>query len=174
LTIIGNPNPKFTYGFQPSFRYKQFTINTSFNGVYGNQILNANLRYEATPSRSSANIRQSAFDQRWTADNPSNLYPAASYILPNMVMDRYVEDGSFLRWNDLTIAYTLPSSGFLKKSGLNNVSVFVSGKNLALFTKYSGNDPEVSSFAFDGLRPGIDYFSYPNARSYTIGINVGF
>lgn len=172
LLILGNPNPKFTYGFQPSFRYKNVSINTAFNGVYGNQVLNANLRTEATPSRQASTIRQSAFNERWTSTGGGNLYPAANYQLPNVVMDRYLENGSFLRWSDLTIGYLIPGSS-LKRAGVQNINVFVSVKNLLLITKYSGNDPEVSSFAFDGLRPGIDYNSYPNARSYTLGINIG-
>lgn len=173
LTIIGNPNPKFVYGFQPSLRYKNLNLSAAFNGVYGNQVLNANLRYEATPSRQSANIRQSAFDQRWISANGGNLYPSANYNLPNVVMDRYVENGSFLRWSDLTIGYTLPQD-IVKRARLQSISLFASGKNLMVWTKYSGNDPEVNSFAFDGLRPGIDFYSYPNSRSYTIGPNIGF
>jgi hypothetical protein len=173
LTIIGNPNPKFTYGIQPSFRYKQLSVSATFNGVYGNQIMNANLRYEATPSRQASNIRKAAFDQRWTVNNPGNAYSSSTYNLPSVVMDRFIEDGSFLRWSDLTIGYAFPAT-IIRKAGLQSLNLFASGKNLLLKTKYSGYDPEVNTFAFDGLRPGIDYFSYPNSRSFTVGVNVGF
>jgi TonB-linked SusC/RagA family outer membrane protein len=172
LTIIGNPNSRFSYGFQPGFNFKQFSLTASFNGVWGNQILNANLRYEATPSRQVANIRKSSFNERWTASQPGDRYPSSYYNLPNVVLDRYIENGNFLRCSDLTLGYAVPAR-LLRKAKLSSVNVFASGKNLLLFTRYSGYDPEVNSFAFDGLRQGIDLFSYPNARSYTVGINIG-
>ena len=173
MTIIGNPNPKFTYGFNASFQYKNFTLNANFYGVYGNQILNANLRDEATPSLQSANIRESAFLNEWTSTNPGDTYPSPSKNIPNVVMDRYIENGSFLRLSNLTIGYTFPQS-IPSKIGLNGINVYATGTNLFLITKYSGNDPEVNSFAFDGLRPGIDYNSFPNVRTFIFGLNVKF
>ncbi|MEO9144820.1 MAG: TonB-dependent receptor [Ginsengibacter sp.] len=173
MTIIGNPNPKFTYGFNASLRYKNFTLNANFYGVYGNQILNANLRDEATPSKQSPNLRENALLNAWTPTNASNTYPSLTQNIPNVVMDRYIENGSFLRMSNLTLGYTLPQ--FIpSKIGLNSINVYATGTNLFLITKYSGNDPEVNSFAFDGLRPGIDYNSFPNVRSFIFGLNIKF
>jgi TonB-linked SusC/RagA family outer membrane protein len=173
MTVIGNPNPKFIYGFNISATIKSFTISAAFNGSYGNQIFNANLRYQATPSAQSSNLRSDAFENSWRSDKPSNLYPSVTYKLPSVAMDRYVEDGSFLRWSDLTVSYSLPKK-FIGKIGLQNANVYTTCKNVALITKYSGFDPEVNSFAFDGLRRGIDLNSFPNARTYILGLNIAF
>ena len=173
LTIIGNPNPKFIYGFKLAATYKNFSFSTSFNGVYGNQIFNANLRYQATPSLQAPNLRSEAFENAWTATNKSNLYPSVTYRNANMVMDRYIEDGSYLRWADLTLAYDFKGD-YLKKIGLQSAKFYINAKNLAVFTNYSGFDPEVNSFGFDGLRRGVDLNSFPNSKTFTAGVNIVF
>lgn len=172
-TIIGNPNPKFTYGFQTSVTWKDLTLSAAFNGVYGNDILNTNIRYEQTPSKQAGNIRREAFLNMWTEENHSNLYPAATSITKNAVYDRYIEDGSYLRCSDITLNYVLPKK-WMKKIGFQNIGVFASVKNAFVITNYSGYDPEISSFAFDGLRPGIDMNAFPSMRSYVFGLNVTF
>ena len=172
--IIGDPNPDFTYGFHTSFTWRDLTLSAQFNGVYGKDMINTNLRYQAIPNRTGSNVRTEAWLGSWTAENRSNTYPRANYTLPTpAVLDRYVEDASFLRCTDITLAYNLPKSA-LNKIGFNAVSVFASVKNAFLITNYSGYDPEVNSFAFDGLRPGVDMSSFPNARSFIFGLNVSF
>ena len=88
-------------------------------------------------------------------------------------MDKYIEDGSYLRCSDITLGYNLPKN-LVSKIGFRNIGVYASVKNAFLITGYSGYDPEVNSFAFDGTRPGIDMSSYPHTRSYIFGINVSF
>ncbi|MBP9507423.1 MAG: TonB-dependent receptor, partial [Bacteroides sp.] len=172
-TILGNPNPDFTYGFQTSIEWKNLSLSASFNGVYGNDILNTNNRAEMTPSKQSNNIRSQAFQQIWTLDNPSNLYPAATSNIKNVVYDRYIEDGSYLRCSDITLNYILPTT-WMKKIGFQKTSLFASVKNAFVLTSYSGYDPEINSFAFDGLRPGVDMNAFPSMRSYVFGLNVTF
>ena len=109
----------------------------------------------------------------WTPENHSNLYPSSNFIVQNMVMDRYVEDASYLRCSDITLNYVLPSA-WMKKIGFKNTSIFASIKNAFIITDYSGYDPEVNSFAFDGLRPGVDMSSYPTPRQFVFGLNVTF
>lgn len=109
----------------------------------------------------------------WTPENKSNLYPSSNFIVQNMVMDRYVEDGSYLRCSDITLNYVLPKS-WMNKIGFQNTSIFASVKNAFIITDYSGYDPEVNSFAFDGLRPGVDMNSYPTPRQFIFGLNVTF
>ena len=109
----------------------------------------------------------------WTDENPSNLYPKSTFVLQNMVMDRYVEDGSYLRCSDITLSYVLPAK-WTNKIGIQNTSVYASVKNAFVITDYSGYDPEVNSFAFDGLRPGVDMNSYPTPRSFVFGLNLTF
>lgn len=172
--IIGDPNPDFTYGFHTSFTWRGISLSAQFNGVYGKDLINTNLRYQAIPNRTGSNLRTEAFQGAWTAENMSNTYPRVNYTLPTpAVLDRYVEDASFLRCTDITLAYTLPKQ-LMRKIGFNSINVFASVKNAFLITKYSGYDPEVDSFAFDGLRPGVDMSSFPHARSFIFGLNVSF
>ena len=171
--IIGNPNPGFTYGFQTSFSWKDLSLTASFSGVQDRDIINVNNRYINTPGTKAGTISKKAYEGMWTPENKSNLYPSSNFIVQNMVMDRYVEDGSYLRCSDITLNYILPKS-WIKKIGLQNTSVFASVKNVFVITNYGGYDPEVNSFAFDGLRPGVDMNSYPTPRQYVFGLNVTF
>lgn len=172
-TIIGNPNPDFTYGFQTSLKVKDLTLSASFNGVQGGQVFNGNSRYERMPSQQTGNLTSEAYANAWRAGAPNNLYPSLTSQLKNEAYDRYVEDGSFLRCSDITLGYALPEN-MVKKAGFATVNIFASAKNMFLITKYSGYDPEMRTFSFDGLRPGIDLNSYSNPRQFVFGLNVGF
>lgn len=171
--IIGNPNPDFTYGFSTSISWKNISLSAAFTGVQGRDILNTNNRYINTPGTKSNNLTQKAYQNMWTESNHSNLYPSSTFVVQNYVMDRYVEDGSYLRCSDITLNYVLPRV-WMKKIGFQNASVYASVKNAFIITDYSGYDPEVNSFAFDGLRPGVDMSSYPTPRSFIFGLNLTF
>ena len=173
LDIIGNPNPDFTYGIQTTLAWKGLSLSAAFNGVQGRDILNPGNRYSNTPGIRSGNLTSEAYNNMWTETNPSNLYPGSSFQIQNMVMDRFVEDGSYFRCSDITLNYTLPES-WISKVGMSNASLFASVKNAFILTDYKGYDPEVNSFAFDGLRPGVDMNSYPTPRSFIFGLNVTF
>ena len=86
---------------------------------------------------------------------------------------KHIEDGSFLRCSDITLGYTIPKS-LVGKIGFQAINVFASVKNAFVITDYSGYDPEVNTFAFDGLRRGIDMNSFPQSRSYIFGLSVTF
>ena len=173
--ILGDPNPDFTYGFQTRLTYKDISLSASFNGVYGNDLLNSNLRYEAMPAKNSSNnIRKEVYANIWRADNPTNLYPGVNSTNPSSaVLDRYIEDGSFLRCSVITLGYTMPKS-IVSKIGFENINIFASVKNAFIITNYSGYDPEVNTFAFDGLKRGVDMNSFPQSRSYIFGLSVTF
>ena len=173
LDIIGNPNPDFTYGIQTTLSWKGLSLSAAFNGVQGRDILNSGNRYSNTPGIRSGNLTSEAYKNMWTESNPSNLYPGSSFQVQNMVMDRYGEDGSYFRCSDITLNYILPKS-WISKVGMSNASLFASVKNAFILTDYKGYDPEVNSFAFDGLRPGVDMNSYPTPRSFIFGLNVTF
>ena len=173
MVVIGDPNPDFTYGFQTRLEWKNISLSASFTGVYGNDILNTNIRYEQTPSRQAGNLRKDAYYNAWTPENRSNLYPSSTSNVKGVVYDRYVEDGSYLRCSDITLNYILPKA-WMTKIGFQNTSIFASVKNAFVITNYSGYDPEVNSFAFDGLRRGIDMNAFPNMRSFVFGLNVTF
>ena len=172
-TIIGDPNPGFIYGFSTNLKYKNFALAAAFTGVQGRDILNTNNRYLSTPAINNGMLLKKAFQGRWTAENPNNLYPANTFVVNNYILDRYVEDASYLRCSDITLSYNFEEA-WMKAIKFRSASVFFSVKNAFIITNYSGYDPEVNSFAFDGLRPGIDMRSYPNARSFVFGLNIGF
>jgi len=174
-TIIGDPNPDFTYGLQTQFNYKKLTFSASFQGVQGRDIMNTGLRYIGTPGKGNgANILRKAYDGMWTKDNDATAtYPSSTYSAQKVVEDRYIEDGSYLRCSDITLSYILPKL-WLSKIGCKYGTISASVKNAFIITKYSGYDPEVNSFAFDGLRPGVDMNSYPNPRSFILGLSLTF
>ena len=177
--ILGDPNPDFTYGFQTDFRWKDLSLSMAFTGVQGNDILNTNARYSILPSNSTSMIYKSSFEKMWRNDNPwigeyhGNEMPSPSAVTPKVIMDRYVEDGSYLRCSDITLGYNLPKN-LVSKIGFNSIGIYASVKNAFIITNYSGYDPEVNSFAFDGTRPGIDTSSMPHTRSFIFGLNVSF
>ncbi|MCG8322138.1 MAG: TonB-dependent receptor [Cytophagales bacterium] len=171
-TFLGNPNPDFIYGLGIDVSCKSVSLKANFFGVHGKDILNANRHFETQPI-GRGNIRKEVYDHVWTAENPGNEYPAINTSPIKVVTDRIIEDGSFLRLTDITLNYQLPKS-FAEKLSIGSANVFVTGKNLLLLTSYSGYDPEVSSFAFDALRQGIDWNGFPNQKSYTLGVNVNF
>ena len=178
-TVIGDPNPDFIYGFSTSFTWKDLSFSASFNGSYGNDLLNANLaqqtdtRVQGTP-RNAWNIRREAFFDAWTPENQDTFYPAVGtgdLAEVRFMTDRRVEDASFLRLSNVSITYRLPIP---KNKVVNNISVGVSGSNLYVWTKYSGWDPEVSSHGNSMTKVGIDIGSYPGARTYSFDLKFTF
>lgn len=165
-TIIGNPNPKFTFSLNNTFTYKNFDLTIFLQGSYGNDIFNANRMY--TESMSVINNQNASVLGRWTGEATSNSMPRAIYGDPNQnsrVSDRYIEDGSYIKIKNINLSYTLPKGAFGQNFSL--IKVFVSGQNLVTWTKYSGFDPEVPV-------NGIDNGTYPITRIVSLGLNVGF
>lgn len=191
--IIGTAEPDFTGGFSTAFRYKGLTLSANFVFTYGNQIFNGN-SYELSGSNNYNNAYKSAAN-RWKPTlyyydavhgvrgdlfmegNPSNTLPVSSGGLTpiEIVNDTWIEDGSYLRLQDITLSYELPEK-FVRKLRLGKVRVFLTGTNLFCWTNYSGFDPDVnvSSGMAQYLLPGLDYFSYPRARTFSGGINISF
>jgi TonB-dependent starch-binding outer membrane protein SusC len=166
--FIGNPNPKFSYGFNTSITYKQFSLNIFANGVYGNKIANGNLLKLENTSLGT-NITKSAYYDAWSATNVSGTKPRLLYVNKDF-SDRILEDGSFLRLAMVTLSYRVP----VKESWFSSFDIYITGKNLLTFTRYSGFDPEVNSFTYDPMRTGVDWSSYPNTRSVAFGLNATF
>lgn len=169
-TIIGDPNPEFIYGFNANVTYKQFTLDMQFNGVQGNQIVNANLIEETDVTNSQKNVRKDAFYQAWTPENKSNTYPKLGYASTAVFTDRLLEDGSYLRLSSVTMSYLLK----LKSKALNSLQFNLTGSNLFVLTNYKGFDPDVNTFSNDVSRLGVDLTSYPSARHFTFGIIANF
>ncbi|WP_198170266.1 SusC/RagA family TonB-linked outer membrane protein [Mucilaginibacter arboris] len=164
---IGNPYPKLTYGLTFSLKYKNFDLVAFGNGQGGSQIFQGLHRLDIT----NANYSTSILD-RWTPSNPSNTMPRVNDNDPNRnylnFSKLYLESGNFFRLKTLQVGYTFPKA-ISGKVGLNTLRVFVLSENLATITKYDGYDPEAGGNVF-----GIDRGVYPQARSFMLGLNVGF
>lgn len=191
-TFIGNPEPKFTFGIGNTFSYKGFDLSLQFSGSYGNKVMNYNRRQlEITGSTSNLmkNVLNYARVELIDPNGPDdfrNYYVsnAASTVMPrlytesytnnnNRVSDAYIEDGSYLRLQNISLSYTLPKK-LLLSTFLTNVKLYCNIQNLFTITKYDGYDPEVGSLWGDALKNGIDYNRYPSPRIYTFGLNVSF
>ncbi|MFB9076516.1 SusC/RagA family TonB-linked outer membrane protein [Flavobacterium procerum] len=168
---LGTSQPKFVGSFSNTVSYNDFDLNFSFQGSYGAKIFNAlNQQLEISTLGTNA---AATLNDRWTPTNPSNEIPRATSSPLGIVSERYVEDASFLRLKLITLGYTLPKS-VSKKLGTKSVKVYVSAENLITWTKYTGYDPEVSSYEQNNLYPGIDFGSYPNSKTFISGLNVTF
>ncbi|MCR4033482.1 MULTISPECIES: SusC/RagA family TonB-linked outer membrane protein [Flavobacterium] len=168
---LGTSQPKFVGSFSNTVSYGDFDLNFSFQGSYGAKIFNAlNQQLEISTLGTNA---AATLNNRWTPTNPSNEIPRATSSPLGIVSERYVEDASFLRLKLITLGYTLPKS-VSKKLGTKSVKVYVSAENLITWTKYTGYDPEVSSYEQNNLYPGIDFGSYPNSKTFISGLNVTF
>lgn len=170
-TVIGNPNPDFVYGFGLTINWKRFRLSALFNGVHGNDVANGNLLQMANAEGLILNIIPAAYHEAWRPNAPSSTYPRIGYTTNGAiaVTDRIIEDGSFLRLNNLTIGYDVPTN-----NTVSNLNVYVSGQNLFTWTNYRGYNPEVTSFLWTGLIQGVDWNGAPNASNILVGLNITF
>lgn len=160
--ILGNLAPKFTFGFNNSFTYKNFNMNIFLEGTYGNDIINYTRK--SLESMDGARNNITTVLDRWTPENPNAKMPRADVVSNSTAFsDRWVEDGSYLRIRDLTLGYTIPRK-LLR--GIASINVFVSFENLYTFTKYTGYDPSIGG--------GIDQNLYPTSRKYSLGVSMTF
>jgi len=173
-TVLGNPIPEWTFGLNNTFNWKGFDLNIFMTGVYGNEIANFT-RVNLENFNGRNNVLLSAYSNRWTPENPSNtLARASTGIRNNPFASNFIEDGSFLRLKSLTLGYSLPTS-FLSDLKINKLRIFVTGRNLHIWTNYSGVDPEVSwGGPTRQLGQGADFGGYPNQRTFLVGLNVNF
>lgn len=177
-TVIGNPHPKFTYGLNISGNYKDLDFTASFNGSYGNDVLDGQ-DYYLFNMEGSGNQYVEA-DQRYrSADNPGNgwVYKASrggTQSNSTRLSTFYLQDGSFFRCTNLSIGYTLSDIRKWTKNVLNNMRIYVAADNLFTITKYKGYNPEVDYNDGANLTPGVDYGKYPLAKAYSMGIQITF
>ncbi len=174
LTEIGDPNPDFTYGFNNTFTYKNVDLSIFLQGSYGNDIMNLTwLRTSSLKSRYNNQTLESA--NYWTPENTNTDIPRpVPGDNPNdFISDRIVEDGSYLRIQNVKLAYSLPQQ-LLETIKVKKVQLYGSVQNLYTFTDYKGYDPEVGSYNQNSLFMGIDNGRYPTPRTYTFGLNIEF
>lgn len=172
-TYIGDPNPDFIYGLNSVLNFKGFELTIFLQGSQGNKIFNLN-KAVSLDLGMGLNLPKEVYESHWTAENPDAKYPKISRSLSGNISDRFVEDGSYLRFKNIQLAYSIPAKR-LGWNWLKSAQIYASGQNLITFTKYSWYDPEVNAYGgSNSIRQGIDYSVYPTYKSVTIGIRCGF
>lgn len=165
-TFIGNPHPKFTFGFTNNVTYKNFYANMLISGSVGNDVMNAtrlDLESMIDFRNQSTNVLK-----RWKKPGDITDVPRVNDLESVVVSDRLIEDGSFVRIKALTLGYN-----FKKLLSIPKVNVYVTGQNLFTFTKYTGFDPEVNAYSGSSNPTfGIDYGTYPQVRTFTLGLKA--
>lgn len=169
IVYLGNSNPLFNGGFGPTFRYGNLSCTMFFNFRVGNKIVNAARMY--AENMYSTNNQSVAVNWRWRKDGDVTNMPRALYDLGYnwLGSDRYVENGTFLRFKYLTFNYAFPKK-LLKPVKLDRVNLYLTFNNLLVFTKYTGVDPEVGYGDFGVSK---DWGQTPRAKEMTFGITVG-
>jgi TonB-dependent starch-binding outer membrane protein SusC len=174
-TVIGDPNPDYTLGWSSTFAWKGFELSGLLHGSFGGDVMNLNLiRVEG--GSPITNVTRERFEDRWTPENPDAAYPrigASAGSIGSNYVDTMLEDGSYLRLSNLTLGYSLPQR-WVGRRGVREARVYVTGNNLHTWTSYSGFNPDVSSMGVGNVNRGVDVGAYPLARTFTIGINVGY
>lgn len=165
--VPGSAIPKFIYAYYLNFRYKAFDLGFNFNGVAGNKVYNHTKMSLFTKAQLSRSNNSTDFAMQ---------YPNESIANSNTVSTRFLENGSFLRLNNVTLAYTLSSAKIGMGNTFQNIRISLTGQNLFVVSDYSGFDPEVNTGSTSGgiQTFGIDYFTYPKARTFLLGLNLSF
>lgn len=172
--VIGNGAPDFTWGFGNTFSYKNFDLVLFFQGVQGNQIFNM---MRNSMFGGSGDIRDATIPDvlnRWTPQNENTNIPAFSSTTPSLMQSSVgVENGSYVKLKSLTLGYKLPES-LLSRIKIQQARISFSAYNLFTLTNYSGLDPEISTSGGNDIDLGIDNGSYPNPRSFVVGLELKF
>ena len=171
--IIGNAQPKLIGGITNRVAYKNFDLTAFFQFSYGNKVLNftkaslVNSGLDITGNQSPEALR------RWQKEGDITDVPRYELgnTFNNFHSNRLLEDGSFLRLKNVGLGYNLPAS-LTERFHLNNMRVYVSGTNVWTYSKYSGADPEVSTLDGSTAAQGIDFFTLPQVRTFSIGLNA--
>lgn len=174
MTYIGSPIPDFTFGFTNTLNYKNFDLSLFIQGSQGAEIYNF-LKWQLEKLDNAYLNQLKTVEDRFSDTNPNGSLPRFTTTNSNntFVSDRYVEDGSYVRIQNLTIGYRLPEN-LIKHIKMTNFRLYMSAQNLHTFTKYSGYDPEIGSYDNGILLMNVDQGHYPNPRTFTFGVNVEF
>jgi TonB-linked SusC/RagA family outer membrane protein len=176
-TFIGSPHPKFTFGFNNNIRYGNFDLGIFLQGSYGAKALNFFRRYNASLAgiynNQLAEVRD-YYDVEAGRTNTDIPRPVPGDDNPNLkVSSRYIEDASYMRIQNMTLGYSIPTSS-LRRLDINRFKVYASVQNLSTFTKYSGLDPEIGNYNQKSTLANVDNGRYPLPRTFTFGVNVEF
>lgn len=172
-TIIGNAEADFTWGINNDVSYKNFTLSFFFQGSQGNEMVNMNL-INLENVNGQQNVLEDAWLNRWTPENPGNEYarPLATSG-DNVFSSRFVEDASYIRLKNIRLSYNVPPA-LLERIGVKNLKIYASASNLLTWTDYKGYDPEANAYGYTTNIVGVDDGTYPQTKTYLLGINLGF
>lgn len=184
VMVIGNSMPDFIFGWNNRIAYRNFELTFLIQGSYGNDIFNqSRIRLEAPYEGTSIKMLD-----RWTPENQDTDVPAFIDAVTRMNagltstvslggdagrLQRWVEDGSYVRVKNITLSYAIPQS-VTEKIGINRLRAYVTATNWITFTKYTGYDPEVSAYNSNDAQIGVDLSNYPTAKTITFGVDVTF
>ncbi len=176
-TIIGNPNPDFTWGITNNFTYKNFDLSIFLQGSQGGDIFNMT---NVQLFNGDANTTKDYYKNAWTTSNTNTNHPRVGNNSFREISSRFVEDGSYIRLKNIAVGYNLPSN-LAQKIGAERVRLSVSAQNLLTITDYSGLDPEVNYYGSEGDNDtssntvrGFDFGNYPTVRSVSFSLNLTF
>ena len=176
---VGSPFPDFTYGLNTAFNYLNWDFSFFIEGINGNEIY-WQAAHDIEGFYRAFNLTSRVYDERWTGPGTSNTQPRVSWsgaTNNKKPSTRFLFDGSYLRIKNINIGYTF-NKNITEKISANTIKVYVSVQNLYTFTKYPGLDPEMQTSdnaKNEGdLAVGIDWGTYPSARTFSFGLNVDF
>jgi TonB-linked SusC/RagA family outer membrane protein len=175
-TILGNPFPDISYGFNNSFSYQNFHLEVYLIGVHGIETFNANLLESMFPINFDRNIMTKHYLGRWTPDNPNAGFPSgvnsATYFGGGKMINSYtVQDASFIRLRNVTLSYNIPLNNF---RFFKSVMLSISGDNLITLTDFDGYDPDANQTGDGSAIEKSSYNNYPLARVFRLGANINF
>lgn len=180
--FLGSAIPKYTFGATGNFEYRNFDLSVFLQGQYGNKIY-SQVNMDIEGFYRPFNVTQRVYDQRWHGGGTSNTMPRVSFKAASnnkYPSSRFLENGSYVRLKNLQIGYTIPEK-IVSRFHIKSCRLYVTGQNLWTLTNYTGLDPEmhisdnVKRDTYGGdVGAGIDWGTYPSARSYIIGLNLNF
>jgi TonB-linked SusC/RagA family outer membrane protein len=181
-TMVGNPHPDFIWSWNNNFSYRNFDLNIFIQASHGGEMINYT-RMELGILNGRSNATKDALD-RWTPTNTNTDIPRANGDRSFIFSDRWVEDASYIRMKNISLGYNF-SENLIRRIKLRSARIYVSAQNILTFTNYKGVDPEIAYRRNQGVDPemahrsrnthlGLDYAGYPNVKSVTVGINIGF
>jgi hypothetical protein len=176
--VVGDPNPKWFGGFGNNFSFKGIELNVLFQGVFDYQIVNGAGGFMSASADWFDNQTRDQLN-RWRKPGDVTNIPEArlnrfgDFASPN-VSTEFMENGSYVRLKNVTLAYSFPAN-IISKARFNSARLYVTGVNLATFTKYKGWDPEVNTdYRAGNINQGGDFYAAPQIKSIVFGLNIGF
>ena len=180
--FLGSAIPKYTFGTTVNLEYQNFDLSVFLQGQYGNKIY-SQVNMDIEGFYRPFNVTQRVYDERWHGEGTSNTMPKVSFsdaANNKYPSSRFLEDGSYMRLKNVQLGYTIPAK-IVNKYHVKTLRIYVTGQNLWTLTKFTGLDPEMNisdnvkkdNYGGD-VAAGIDWGTYPSARSYIVGLNLNF